>query len=135
MVVQVVNTVTHIVDRLPPDVFEEAPPPSPPSSFSTHESFDSMGLDIPAIPTPANGPDAERNNIIRELVETERKYVQDLEVMQVRMSLSPPLVTTQHVFLYRNMLKSYHRAIPSIAIPSIYSSLTSTNSSTSKGDS
>ena len=45
-----------------------------------------MGPDIPAIPTPANGPDAERNNIIRELVETERKYVQDLEVMQVRTS-------------------------------------------------
>lgn len=36
------------------------------------------------IPTPAHGPEIERNNIIRELVETERKYVQDLEVMQVR---------------------------------------------------
>lgn len=45
-----------------------------------------MGHDIPVIPTPSNGPDAERSNIIRELVETERKYVQDLEVMQVRMS-------------------------------------------------
>jgi len=84
VIVKVVNTVTHIVDRLPPDVFEEAAPPSPPSAFSSHDSFDSMGPDIPAIPTPANGPDAERNNIIRELVETERKYVQDLEVMQVR---------------------------------------------------
>jgi cell division control protein 24 len=83
---QVVNTVTHIVDRLPLDVFEEVAPPSPPSTLSTHESFDSMGHDIPVIPTPSNGPDAERSNIIRELVETERKYVQDLEVMQVRMS-------------------------------------------------
>ena len=45
-----------------------------------------MGHDIPAIPTPSHGPDAERSNIIRELMETERKYVQDLEVMQVRMS-------------------------------------------------
>ena len=135
MAVQVVNTVTHIVDRLPPDVFEEVPPPSPPSTFSTHESFDSMGLDIPAIPTPANGPDAERNNIIRELVETERKYVQDLEVMQVRMNLSSTSVTTDYGFLHRNMLKSYHRAIPSIAIPSTYSFLTSINSSISKGDS
>jgi cell division control protein 24 len=62
-------------------VFEEAPPPSPPS---TNDSFDFVGTDIPAIPTPANGPEIERNNIIRELVETERKYVQDLEVMQVR---------------------------------------------------
>lgn len=83
---QVVNTVTHIVDRLPLDVFEEVAPPSPPSTLSTHESFDFMGHDIPVIPTPSNGPDAERSNIIRELVETERKYVQDLEVMQVRMS-------------------------------------------------
>ena len=79
MIVKVVNIVTHIVDRLPPDVFEEAAPPSPP--FSPHDFFDSMGSDI-----PANGPDAEWNNIIRELVETERKYVQDLEVMQVRTS-------------------------------------------------
>jgi cell division control protein 24 len=83
---QVVNTVTHIVDRLPPDVFEEVTPPSPPSSFSTHESFDTTGFDIPAIPTPSNGPEAERSNIIRELMETERKYVQDLEVMQVRLN-------------------------------------------------
>jgi hypothetical protein len=57
-----------------------------------------MGLDIPAIPTPANGPDAERNNIIRELVETERKYVQDLEVMQVRMNLSSLPFVTQQTF-------------------------------------
>lgn len=77
--VKVVNTVTHLVDLLPSNVFEEAVPPSPPA---TNDSFDSVGMDTPAIPTPANGPDIERNNIIRELVETERKYVQDLEVMQ-----------------------------------------------------
>ena len=46
-------------------------------------------MDTPAIPTPANGPEIERNNIIRELVETERKYVQDLEVMQVRSGRLP----------------------------------------------
>ena len=51
-----------------------------------------MGPDTPTISTPANGPDAERKNIIRELVETEHKYVQDLEVMQVR--------TTRAGFLY-----------------------------------
>jgi cell division control protein 24 len=51
-----------------------------------------MGPDTPAIPTPVNGPDAERNNIIRELVETERKYVQDLEVMQVHSDHRPMLV-------------------------------------------
>lgn len=93
MIDKVVNTVTHIVDRLPLDVFEEPAPPSPPSAFSPHDSSDSMGPDIPAIPTPANGPDAERNNIIRELVETERKFVQDLEVMQVRTSRFSPLLT------------------------------------------
>jgi cell division control protein 24 len=86
VIVKVVNTVTHIVDRLPPDVFEEAGPPSPPSALSRHDFFDSMRPDTPAMPTPANGPDAGRNNIICELVETERKYVQDLEVMQVRTS-------------------------------------------------
>jgi cell division control protein 24 len=53
-----------------------------------------MGPDTPAIPTPVNGPDAERNNIIRELVETERKYVQDLEVMQVHSDYSPMLIST-----------------------------------------
>ena len=81
MIVKVVNTITHIVDCLPPDIFEEAAPQSPLSPLSPHEFFDSMGPDV-----PANGPDAERNNIVRELVETERKYVQDLEVMQVCMS-------------------------------------------------
>ncbi|KAI0256188.1 hypothetical protein BJV78DRAFT_1273099 [Lactifluus subvellereus] len=70
--VKVVNTVTYI----------EVAPPSPPSTLSIHDTLDFMGPDTPAIPTPVNGPDAERNNIIRELVETERKYVQDLEVMQ-----------------------------------------------------
>ena len=86
VIIKVVRTVTNIVNRLPPDVFEESVPPSPPSEFSPHDSFNSMGPNIPAMPIPANGPDAERNNIIRELVETERKYVQDLEVMQVRTS-------------------------------------------------
>ena len=57
-----------------------------------------MGLDNPAIPTPVNGPEAERNNIIRELVETERKYVQDLEVMQVRTSWSSLLSPFDTVF-------------------------------------
>lgn len=36
---------------------------------------------------PANAQESARNNIIRELVETERKYVQDLEIMQVSQSI------------------------------------------------
>lgn len=33
--------------------------------------------------SPASSQETARNNIIREIVETERKYVQDLEHMQV----------------------------------------------------
>ncbi|THH13217.1 hypothetical protein EW146_g6975 [Bondarzewia mesenterica] len=79
---QVVNTVTSLVGHLPEDVFEEAPPLSPPSNLQSHESSDSLAPDTPSVPIPANAQEAARNNIVRELVETERKYVQDLEVMQ-----------------------------------------------------
>ena len=34
-------------------------------------------------PSPATGKEAARNNIVREMVETERKFVQDLEIMLV----------------------------------------------------
>jgi cell division control protein 24 len=95
-----VNTVTYIVDHLPPNVFDEIVPPSPPSTLSSHDSFASTGPVTPAIPTPVNGPDAERNNIIRELVETERKYVQDLEVMQVRSDHRPMLVDPYFLLLF-----------------------------------
>ena len=37
---------------------------------------------------PANAQENARNNIIREIVETERKYVQDLEHMQVSSATS-----------------------------------------------
>ena len=69
--------VNYIVSLLPPDVFVEdaasspSIPSSDPSAVATTSSM------------PASGKEAARNNIIRELVETERKYVQDLEVMQV----------------------------------------------------
>ncbi|KZV62603.1 hypothetical protein PENSPDRAFT_670249 [Peniophora sp. CONT] len=74
--VKVVDLVNHIVSLLPADVFVEpsvlspATPPSDPSAVATSSAI------------PASGKEAARNNIIRELVETERKYVQDLEVMQ-----------------------------------------------------
>lgn len=74
--VKVINTVTAIVDHLQPDVFEESPP-SPPT-LSSHDSSDSL---LDALPQP-NGKEAARNNIVREMVETERKFVQDLEIMQ-----------------------------------------------------
>ncbi|KIJ67691.1 hypothetical protein HYDPIDRAFT_25171 [Hydnomerulius pinastri MD-312] len=78
--VKVVSTVTTLVDLLPPDIFEPAPL-SPPLLVS-HESIDSLVNDVPPTAVPANAQEAARNNIIREMVETERKYVQDLEVMQ-----------------------------------------------------
>jgi cell division control protein 24 len=66
-----------------PSALFDAAPLSPPL-MSTHDSIDSLVGDVQNTPIPACPQDAARNNIIRELVETERKYVQDLEVMQVR---------------------------------------------------
>jgi len=80
---KVINTVTAIVKHLSPDTFD-SPPPSPPS-ISSHDSLDSLAGEATAVP-PANAQESARNNIIREMVETERKYVQDLEVMQVHLN-------------------------------------------------
>ncbi|KAF5351656.1 hypothetical protein D9756_007738 [Leucocoprinus leucothites] len=76
--VKVINTVTAIVDHLPESAFD-SPPPSPPS-IHANDSLDSLSSDT--FPQPADAKEAARNNIIREIVETERKYVQDLETMQ-----------------------------------------------------
>jgi cell division control protein 24 len=81
---QVVNTVTALVEYLPEEVFVHQPPSSPPSLSSAHQSTDSIVCDTPHSAQPVGAREAARSNIIRELVETERKYVQDLEVMQVR---------------------------------------------------
>ncbi|KAL4074032.1 hypothetical protein V8B97DRAFT_2075448 [Scleroderma yunnanense] len=78
--VKVVSTVTTIVDLLPPETFE--PPPLSPPLLTPQESIDSLINDAPNTAVPANAREAARNNIVREMVETERKYVQDLEVMQ-----------------------------------------------------
>ncbi|KAL0956698.1 hypothetical protein HGRIS_002821 [Hohenbuehelia grisea] len=75
--VRVLKTVTAVVKMLPPEAFD-AEPPSPPF-MSTQASTDSLPDAIPSAP---NARETARNNIIREMVETERKYVQDLEVMQ-----------------------------------------------------
>ncbi|KAI6121605.1 hypothetical protein F5141DRAFT_1022959, partial [Pisolithus sp. B1] len=78
--VKVVSTVTTIVDLLPSEVFE--PIPLSPPLLTSQESIDSLISDVPNTAIPANAQEAGRNNIVREIVETERKYVQDLEVMQ-----------------------------------------------------
>ncbi|KAJ8076812.1 Guanine nucleotide exchange factor for Cdc42p [Marasmius tenuissimus] len=76
--VKVIKTVKAIVDRIPEDAWEEAPPETP--YMSSHDSRDSLVLDSPGV--PSNARENARNNIVREIVETERKYVQDLEIMQ-----------------------------------------------------
>lgn len=82
ILVQVIKTVTAIVDHLPPDAFEPEAPSTP--FMSSQDSFDNFSSN-PTVPTPpANAQETARNNIVREIVETERKYVQDLEILQVR---------------------------------------------------
>ena len=50
-------------------------------------STDSLNDTLVTQPTPPkDSAQTAQNNIIREMVETERKYVQDLEIMQVRTS-------------------------------------------------
>ncbi|KAJ7497264.1 hypothetical protein FB451DRAFT_1120611 [Mycena latifolia] len=78
--VKVVETVTAVVKHLPADAFETSPPS--PAFMSSHDSYDSFVSDNASSVPPANAQEAARNNIVREMVETERKYVQDLEIMQ-----------------------------------------------------
>ncbi|KAG6832840.1 hypothetical protein H0H87_000194 [Tephrocybe sp. NHM501043] len=77
--VKVINTVTAIVDHLPPDAFEPSHPAA--SSQFSNDLYEASSSNS-SISTPANAQETARNNIIREMVETERKYVQDLEIMQ-----------------------------------------------------
>lgn len=84
---QVVHNVIQLVRVLPEDVFIE-PTPSSPALASAQQSTDSLTSDSIATAETSEGG-ARFNNIVRELVETERKYVQDLEVMQVRHNIPP----------------------------------------------
>ncbi|KAG7446508.1 uncharacterized protein BT62DRAFT_1005801 [Guyanagaster necrorhizus] len=78
--VKVIKAVIAIVNQLPDSSFED-PPPSPPY-MSTQDSSESISTDPNAPNPPSTTQDGARSNIIREMVETERKYVQDLEIMQ-----------------------------------------------------
>ncbi|KZT11071.1 uncharacterized protein LAESUDRAFT_643658 [Laetiporus sulphureus 93-53] len=77
--VKVVNNVINLVGCLPEDVFVE-PPPSSPALASAQQSTESLTSESGVTASSTDG--GARFNIIKELVETERKYVQDLEVMQ-----------------------------------------------------
>ncbi|KAF7315408.1 hypothetical protein MIND_00055500 [Mycena indigotica] len=74
--VKVVETVAAIVKHLPPEAFETSPPS--PALLASQDSY--AGEQVPA--PPANAKQTARINVLREMVDTERKYVQDLEVMQ-----------------------------------------------------
>lgn len=80
---KVINTVTYLIDRLPSSVLVEPPiPQSPPSESNTQEPF-LLSFENESLPQPPpSSQEVERRNIIRELLETERKYVADLECMQ-----------------------------------------------------
>ncbi|KAJ7827579.1 hypothetical protein B0H13DRAFT_1917534 [Mycena leptocephala] len=72
---KVVNTVTAIVNYLPPDAFEGFVPALPMS-----KNLLALRDSPPDDPKPAL-PTRTQENIIRELVETERKYGKDIELM------------------------------------------------------
>lgn len=79
---QVVSNVINLVEQLPDDLFMATPPASPKLS-SALASTESLTSDN-SLAASSVEPGGARANIIKELVDTERKYVQDLEVMQVR---------------------------------------------------
>ena len=74
---------------------EDAVPPSPnaglesPNSIAARSRADSDAPDNIQPPVQASSRETERKNIIREMLETERKYVGDLEIMSVRPRLRP----------------------------------------------
>lgn len=80
--VKVVSNVINLVQQLPEDLFLSSAPSSP-TIASALASTESLTSDNSIAATTIE-PGGARANIIKELVDTERKYVQDLEVMQVR---------------------------------------------------
>jgi cell division control protein 24 len=85
--VKVVATTAHLLDKLPEHVWmpELDTPPISARDEANNALRNGLG-DESADSTlrPANAQEMDRNNVIRELIETERKYIQDLEVMHVR---------------------------------------------------
>lgn len=71
---------TVLVDQLPEEVFIDDPPASPPL-FSPKDSSDSLPTELYSAGPRDAYPGSQ---VVMELLHTERKYVQDLETMQVR---------------------------------------------------
>ena len=60
---------------------------------------------------PKDSAQTAQNNIIRETVETERKYVQDLEIMQVCTSPKPNFRMPADREIGRNIQLRFHKQI------------------------
>lgn len=79
---QVVNIVTTVVDLLPEEAFIDDMPSSP-ALCSPKDSSDSLPAELIA----SSSQEYPGYQVVMELLHTERKYVQDLETMQVRNGL------------------------------------------------
>ncbi|KAM0747778.1 hypothetical protein T439DRAFT_292360 [Meredithblackwellia eburnea MCA 4105] len=91
-VVKVIHTVTKLLDKL-----EQ-------SGFLDPET-------APADPVPSNLPNDERSMVVKEILDSERKYVQDLEVLQVGLAASGVITQDQihNLFLNLNSLADFQR--------------------------
>jgi cell division control protein 24 len=78
--VKVVATVLYLLDKLPLSVWSDRVETPYTNALPSHESVSSL----------TSRADIERANLVRELIETERKYCQDLEIMQVGSPYSHP---------------------------------------------
>ncbi|KAH7108095.1 hypothetical protein BKA62DRAFT_764168 [Auriculariales sp. MPI-PUGE-AT-0066] len=82
---KVVRTVTVLVDRLPPHVFRDDIPPTPPSAIENSPPSGAGRLRADSIMSPPTVPDdvsRSISNVCNEILATERKYVSELEIMQ-----------------------------------------------------
>ncbi|CAG7854823.1 Rho guanine nucleotide exchange factor scd1 [Serendipita indica DSM 11827] len=115
--VKVVATTSYLLDQLPQHVWMEdveSPPPSAHEEASNRDFKEGLGDDSPPTLKPANAQEIDRNNVIRELIETERKYIQDLEVMHnyAKTLMTQNIVdhdTVHHLFPGLNKLLDFQR--------------------------
>jgi cell division control protein 24 len=106
--VKVVATTAHLLDKLPEHVWMPESDSPPTSARDEQNTGLRNGLgDESADSTlrPANAQEMDRNNVIRELIDTERKYIQDLEVMHV----SRPSPPSQSFRVLDNFGRTMHR--------------------------
>ncbi|KAG8969523.1 hypothetical protein FRC03_002384 [Tulasnella sp. 419] len=80
--VKVVGVVSHLVTLLPQDSLMPELPPSPPLPSAVTASTGTGFHSAISLDSSVSSAETERNQVLRELIETERKYVGDLEVMR-----------------------------------------------------